>query len=174
MGVLLLAAVVSGPGRLAAQSKSGDAPAKEPDWSVFRPSGTGQIQVGSYCTSCHDAKVIEYERRADAAGWQAIVSDMVFSKGAPAPEDDVPVMAAYLAKYFGPSTPKLELPVSINKAPKELLTLLPSLSEDDVQKLLSARRSAPVKDLSALEAVIGKEKAKGVKDYILFKPGFPV
>ena len=108
------------------------------------------------------------DRRTDAEGWKGIVEDMVFSKGAPAPEDDIPVMAGYLAQYFSASTPKLELPVAINGAPKEILQLLPGFTEIEVKKLLEARKSSPIRDLGALEAVIGKEKAGGVKKVISF------
>ena len=149
------------------QAKQGDSP-KQVDWSVFLPSGKGQMQVGSYCSTCHDLKTVVSDRRADAEGWKSIVEDMVLSKGAPAPEEDIPVMAAYLAQYFGPSTPKLAPPVGINTAPKELLALLPGLAAEDVQKILDARKNGPIKDASSLEAIVGKDKAKGIKDVISF------
>jgi cytochrome c5 len=142
--------------------------AKEVDWAVFLPSGKGQIQVGSYCTICHDLKTTVSVRRTDAAGWKAIVEDMVYSKGTPAPEEDIPVIADYLAAHFGPATPKLELPVNINTAPKELLALLPGLGDEQVQKIVAARENGAVKDLGALEAVIGKGKASGIKNLISF------
>lgn len=150
------------------QSNQEEASAKEVDWAVFLPSGKGQIQVGSYCTMCHDLKTIVSVRRTDAAGWKAIVEDMVYSKGTPAPEEDIPVIADYLAEHFGLATPKLVLPVSINTAPKELLALLPGLGDEEVQKIVAARKNGAVKDIGALEAIIGKGKASGIKNLISF------
>jgi cytochrome c5 len=150
------------------QSNQEESSAKEIDWAVFLPSGKGQIQVGSYCTICHDLKTIVSVRRTDAAGWKAIVEDMVYSKGTPAPEEDIPVIAGYLAEHFGPATPNLVLPVSINTAPKELLALLPGLGDEELQKIVAARENGAVKDLSALDAIIGKVKASGIKNLISF------
>jgi cytochrome c5 len=150
------------------QSNQEESSAKEIDWAVFLPPGKGQIQVGSYCTMCHDLKSIISIRRTDAAGWKAIVEDMVYSKGTPAPEEDIPVMADYLAEHFGPATPKLVLPVSINTAPKKLLALLPGLEEEELLKIVAARENGAVKDLGALEAIIGKAKAGGIKNLVSF------
>lgn len=150
------------------QNKPGNS-AKEVDWSAFLPPGQGQMQVGSYCTTCHDLKTVVSDRRADAEGWKQIVEDMVLSKGAPAPEEDIPVMANYLAKHFGPATPKLTLPVAINTAPKEILALLPGLTDEEVQKLLDARKNASIKDSSGLETIIGKERTQKIKDVISFE-----
>ena len=150
------------------QSNQEESSAKEVDWSVFLPSGKGQIQVGSYCTMCHDLKPIVSVRRTDAAGWKAIVEDMVYSKGTPAPEEDIPVIADYLAEHFGPATPPLILPVRINTAPKELLALLPGIGEEEVRKIVAARETGAVKDIGALEAIIGKGKAGGIKNLISF------
>jgi cytochrome c5 len=153
------------------QSNQEESSAKEVDWAVFLPPGKGQIQVGSYCTMCHDLKTIVSVRRTDAAGWKAIVEDMVYSKGTPAPEEDIPVIADYLAEHFGPATPLLVLPVNINTAPKELLALLPGIGNEEVQKIVAARENGAVKDLSALEAIIGKAKAGGIKNLITFSGG---
>lgn len=140
---------------------------KETDWSVFLPAGKGQMQVSSYCTSCHNLKLVVADRRTDEDGWNAIVEDMV-SRGAAVPEEDIPVMAGYLAQYFANSTPKLELPIAINSQPKEILRLLPDLTDTEVNKLLDARKDSPLTNFSSLEAVIGKEKANGIRDYISF------
>jgi cytochrome c5 len=153
------------------QPNQAESSSKEVDWAIFLPSGNGQIQVGSYCTMCHDLKTIVSVRRTDAAGWKAIVEDMVYSKGTPAPEEDISVIADYLAEHFGPATPPLVLPVNINTAPKELLALLPGIGNEEVEKIVAARENGAVKDLSALEAIIGKAKAGGIKNLISFSGG---
>src|SRR5262249_31069221 len=125
------------------------------DWGAFLPAGEGRFQVAAYCPLCHSIQTIVSDRRDDEDGWTSTVERMVEDNHAPVTDDDIPVITKYLARYFGPSTPPLELPIQVNKAPKEILVMLGSLSEADVQKILDARAKEKVKDFAALEAIVG-------------------
>jgi len=138
------------------------------NWGLFLPPGEGQLQTGVYCAGCHNLKNVVCDRRADQSGWQETVERMVFSHEAPLPEEDIEVVSKYLAQHFGPSTPKLELPVRVNNASKEVLALLPGLSEKDAQQILESREKIKIKDVLALEAVLGKDKAAKIKEFLNF------
>ena len=93
---------------------------------------------------------------------------MVFTHGAVIEDDDMAAIAKYLAHFYGPSTPPLKLPIHINTTPKSLLSLLSGLTSEDVQKILDARMKEKLRDLSALEAVIGSQKAVRYKSVLAF------
>jgi DNA uptake protein ComE-like DNA-binding protein len=93
---------------------------------------------------------------------------MVYTNDAAIEEDDMAVISKYLAHSFGPSTPKLELPIHINTAAKEILALLSSLSQADVQKILDARMKEKFRDFTALEAIVGNEKLAKYRSVISF------
>jgi hypothetical protein len=139
------------------------------DWTAFLPAGEGQFQTAAYCTLCHSVEPMVSNRRADEAGWKQTVETMAYGNNAPIPEEDIPVISKYLARYFGPSTPKLELPIHINSAPKQILLLLASLSEPDVQKILDAREKEKIKDFTALEAIVGSGKLSKYKSVLSFE-----
>ena len=142
--------------------------AQKVDWTAFLPAGEGRFQVAAYCPLCHSIQTIVSDRRDDESGWTSTVERMVEDNQAPIQDDDIPVIAKYLARYFSRSTPALELPIHINKAPKEILLMLGSLSEADVQKILDARAKEKVKDFTALEAIVGNGKLPKYKSYISF------
>jgi hypothetical protein len=148
-----------------AASESADA---KIDWSLFLPAGDGQFQTAAYCSSCHTLQLVLTERRADEPGWTDTVQTMVFTHGAVIQDDDMAAIAKYLARFYGPSTPPLTLPIHINTAPKALLMLLASLNSDDVQKILDARMKEKLRDLAALEAVVGNQKATKYKSVLAF------
>ena len=138
-------------------------------WASFLPAGNGQLQTGVYCTMCHDLKIVVGDRRTDRDGWTRIVETMAYTHEAPIPDEDIPVISEYLAQHFNSSTPVLELPVNINTAPKEILTLLSAFTAEDVQKLLEARKRRKITDWSMLEAIVGKDKAENIKGFVSFR-----
>jgi hypothetical protein len=144
------------------------------DWAAFLPAGEGQFQTASYCALCHNLQPIVSDRRADEAGWMETIQAMVYSNSGnkmPIEDDDIAVIGKYLARYFGPSTPKLELPIHINTAPKQILMLLGSLSEAEVQKILDARTKEKVRDFTALQALVGNGKLSKYKSFLSFDAG---
>lgn len=144
------------------------ASAQKVDWGIFLPAGEGQLQTAVYCSSCHTFQVIVTEQGSDEAGWMETVQTMVYMNGASIQEDDMAVISKYLARAFGPSKPKFELPIHINTAPEQILALLRTLSSTDVQKIIDARSKEKLRDFAALEAVVGNEKLAKYKSAISF------
>jgi hypothetical protein len=156
-----------------AQSRQGAQSSKAPssvkvDWGLFLPKGEGQFQTGVFCSSCHTLQPVVSERRADVAGWQDTIQTMVFTHGADIQDDDISAIAKYLARFFGPSTPKLEFPIQVNTAPKETLTIFSTFSAADVEKIVDARAKEKIKDFAALETLVGKEKVEKYKALLSF------
>lgn len=145
--------------------------AQKVDWTAFLPAGEGRFQVAAYCPLCHTIQPIVSDRRDDEAGWMQTVERMVEDNHAPIQDDDIPIIGKYLAHYFSRSTPTLELPIHINTAPKQILVLLGSLSEADVQKILDARTKEKVRDFKALEAIVGNGKLAKYESVISFDDG---
>lgn len=137
------------------------------DWSIFLPAGDGRFQASVYCSQCHSVQVIA-QRRSDDAGWGGIVHRMIDMHAAPIQPDDADAITKYLALELGPSTPKLDLPIHINTAPKEVLNLMGNLTADDVQKILDARSKAKLQDFTALEALVGEKKVAKYKSSVSF------
>lgn len=63
--------------------------------------GQGADVVEDNCQNCHGLDHITSAHH-DAAGWQAIVSDMI-SRGASLTDDQVQQVVAYLASHYGPA-----------------------------------------------------------------------
>jgi len=146
------------------EQKAAAAASETVEWSAMLPAGDGQLQTGVYCTVCHDLKSTVCDRRTDLKGWTEIVERMAFTHEAPIPEQDIPIIGAYLSQHYGPSVPKLEIPVKINTAPKEILEVL--LGEKEVEKLLAARAQGKINDLADLEQIVGKAKASQIRGII--------
>jgi hypothetical protein len=138
------------------------------DWSLFLPAGEGRFQTSVYCSACHTVQVIA-QRRSDEAGWTSIVHRMIDMHAAPIEADDAAAIMKYLALDLSPTTPKLDLPIHINTAPKEVLNLMGNLSADDVQKIMDARSKAKIQDFSALEALVGEKAIGKYKSSVSFE-----
>ncbi len=64
--------------------------------------GPGVEKVRQNCVSCHSLDYIPMNSPfLDDKGWAATVTKMNKAYGAPIPEADQPVIAQYLAKYYG-------------------------------------------------------------------------
>ena len=138
------------------------------DWAIFLPPGEGRFQTSVYCSSCHTLQQIVSQRN-DEAGWTQTVHTMVYSNNASIQDEDAAVIISYLTRSFGLSTPRMDLPIDVNKAPKETLMLLPALSDEDAQKIIDARTKEKIKDFAALENIVGKEKVSKYRDVLSFK-----
>jgi DNA uptake protein ComE-like DNA-binding protein len=155
-------------GKAAAPSTGKAVATPKVDWTIFLPEGEGKFQTSVYCINCHELQVIVAGKRSDEAGWAQIIQRMVSMNGAQIEPDDGAVISKYLASAFGPSTPKLELPIHINTAPKETLALLSNLSPTDVQAIIDARTKEKLQDFAALEAAVGNDKIAKYKSSISF------
>lgn len=62
--------------------------------------GPGEDVIEDNCQNCHGLDHITSAHH-DAAGWQAIVNDMI-SRGASLTEDQEAQVVAYLAAHYGP------------------------------------------------------------------------
>jgi cytochrome c5 len=65
------------------------------------PEGDGRMPVLSSCLICHGAGIIVQQRK-DAAAWTRTIRQMV-TWGAPLPTPQEEMVAAYLARHFGPA-----------------------------------------------------------------------
>jgi mono/diheme cytochrome c family protein len=71
--------------------------------AVVLPAGEGKALVERACTGCHDASLVMFTRE-DEEGWTVIVNNMA-ARGAKATEDELRVIAAYLAAHFNRERP---------------------------------------------------------------------
>jgi hypothetical protein len=161
-GILLMA-----PWAIAQQAAPQQA---QVDWAAFLPAGEGRIQTATQCVLCHSLQSVVTDQRGDDAEWLGIVQAMVYVKNAPIADDDIPIIAGYLAKYFGSSTPKLKTPIriNVNTAPKQVLLMIGTLSEEDVNKIIEQRAKEKIVNLQSLQAVVGPGKLDKYNSVIRF------
>lgn len=67
------------------------------------PPGPGRVLVEGNCVICHGATMIQQQHK-DSAGWAKTVTQMR-AWGAPLPQEEVPVLVAYLISHYG-TTPQ--------------------------------------------------------------------
>ena len=91
------------------------------------------------------------------------------SQGANLYEEDMEIMAGYLAEHFGPKQPPLEIPLDLNKAGIEHLALLPQLTNEEADKLLEVRKEKGFKDIADLKQVLSDEKISKIKPFIVVR-----
>jgi cytochrome c5 len=75
------------------------------DASSQVPDGPGADAVRRDCAICHSLDYIVRQPRMEAAAWEAEVQKMIRVYGAPVVEADARIIAAYLARHFGPQSP---------------------------------------------------------------------
>jgi cytochrome c5 len=101
--VLLLVAAVSA-GAIAANSAppSGVSTIALPgdEGMAFKP-GAGVDAAQRYCLTCHSSAYVSTQPVLSAAQWTAEVKKMKNVYGAPIPDDQVDVIAAYLTTQYG-------------------------------------------------------------------------
>ena len=138
------------------------------DWGLFLPSGEGQFQTSVNCTTCHSLEPIVRQKRTNESGWATTVQAMAALNNANIQEDDVSAISKYLSRSFTLLTPKLELPIHVNSADQQTLSLVAAFSDADIQKILAARAKEPIKDFASLESVTGSDKLSKYKAYLSF------
>jgi hypothetical protein len=156
---------------MAAPAIAQQTPAQAPvDWAAFLPAGEGKIQTATQCELCHTLQSVVTVQRGVDAEWLGIVQAMVYVKNAPIADDDIPIIAGYLAKYFGHSTPKLNAPIriNVNSAPKQVLLMIGTLSEEDVNKIIERRTKDKIASLQSLQAIVGPGKLDKYNSVIRF------
>ncbi len=138
------------------------------DWVALLPEGEGREVTSVACMSCHNLKYIVGERRADQAGWETTIERMIYAQIAYITEEEVPIIARYLAEHFGPDVPTVEIPLKVNSAAREELLMLPGISEEGADRLLDLRQRARIDDLSEVAAAVGEEAADRIRTLISF------
>jgi DNA uptake protein ComE-like DNA-binding protein len=138
------------------------------DWGLFLPMGEGQFQTSINCTTCHSLEPIVRQKRTNESGWTSTVQTMAALNNANIQEDDASVISKYLSRSFTLLTPKLELPIHVNSADQQTLSLVAVFSDVDVQRILTARAKEPIKDIASLEKITGSDKLAKYKAYLSF------
>lgn len=78
---------------------AGTAGADEPGPPQELPAGAGRPILERACAQCHALEVITRQRRT-LAQWDGTI-DMMLAKGAKLSDEEIDVLAAYLAEHFG-------------------------------------------------------------------------
>jgi competence ComEA-like helix-hairpin-helix protein len=131
------------------------------DAGASLPAGEGKALVESSCATCHELGKITHSRQTKI-GWQQTIQDMI-ARGAQVSDDDVPVIANYLATNFGQ--------LNINTASLSQLQGFLGFSEKESQALIAYREAnGKIKNFEQLAAVPGldPEKIKTKHDLIAF------
>jgi competence protein ComEA len=133
------------------------------------PEGAGKEVVVRQCGTCHDL-VMATRKRMDKAGWDTEVDKMVLL-GAKIPDDEVPVIIEYMAKFFNPSTPVAAQRVNVNKATAAELESGLALSAKEAAAIVEARqKNGAFKDWQSVAKVSGVDakKIEAKKDQLSF------
>lgn len=91
------------------------APAALTDDSVYQVSaypqyppelakGEGRAATASYCSLCHSTRYITMQPPLPAASWEAEVTKMRKSLGAPIPDEPAALIVKYLQTHYTPET----------------------------------------------------------------------
>jgi len=64
------------------------------------PDGTGRELVARACSQCHSIEIV-LQARFSRGQWEARIDEMI-ARGAKLTDDDIDVIADYLAAHFGP------------------------------------------------------------------------
>jgi DNA uptake protein ComE-like DNA-binding protein len=104
------------------------------DLSAELPTGRGKALVLQRCTQCHGLQIINSQRKT-AAEWRQEIQAMV-TLGANLADVEMRIMAAYLAKVFGPEIPPQ---VHLNKADETMFERLPGIDNKVAHSIWSYR-----------------------------------
>ena len=148
------------------EEKREQGPTKE-EWELLFPEGEGKSYVLAICQQCHTLKNVAL-RREDESSWQSLLRSMN-SRGASLYEEDIAIMSGYLAEYFGPKQPLLEIPLDLNKASLEQLALFPQLTKEEADKILEVGKKKGFKDIADLRQVLSDEKISKIKPFIVIR-----
>jgi hypothetical protein len=68
--------------------------------------GEGQAETESFCAMCHSTRYITMQPPLPGATWEAEVSKMIKTFGAPIPETSTKKIISYLQTHYTPETRK--------------------------------------------------------------------
>ena len=77
-----------------------------PSFTPELAEGDGRQEVESFCAICHSTRYITMQPPLPGATWEAEVSKMVKSYGAPIPESTAKKITAYLQGHYAPENRK--------------------------------------------------------------------
>jgi hypothetical protein len=99
MGRLSIATIVASAILMSAWARPAQQDKQEP--GVELPEGEGRSILLRACTTCHDLGGLKnFKDFYTEERWRELVIDMV-RVGAEVKEDEIPILAGYLAKHFG-------------------------------------------------------------------------
>ena len=115
------------------------------------PEGKGKDVVETTCTECHSLKRI-MAQRLDEEGWNGILRELL-ETGASINPGDMKVIVQYLAKNFGPDSPRK---VNINKAEAAEIANILQLTDSEADAIVQYRaQNGEFKDFQDLQKVKG-------------------
>lgn len=151
------------------------------DWGSYLPEGKGKELLQSVCTSCHDLSRIVQQRK-DNALWRQAVHGMLSSSDPQMVEylqEEINVMAKYLAEYLGPVSPSLEALqkdpqllkkylsgqmkslISLNAGTAEELMQLPGIDKPLAEEIIRYRKEhGPFQSVDDLRKLNGMDAAE--------------
>jgi competence ComEA-like helix-hairpin-helix protein len=138
--------------------------AAEDDDAKRLPPGPGRDTVAQSCLSCHTSAYFR-RLRLDKDAWSEKVGDMM-DRGAKVTDPQAAIIVDYLAQTFGPGAK-----MNVNTAPYEELKAILSLTNQETQALIAARKEkGEFKSIDELKAIGGIDSAKieGKKEQIAF------
>lgn len=130
------------------------------------PDGPGKAVVEKICGGCH-ALAVFTENRSTKDRWAAVVDDMV-SRGAQGTDEELDQVVTYLAKNFGPDSPRK---VNVNRATAAELAKNLAISQENADAIVQYRaKNGNFKNLESLKSVPGidAKKIEEKKDWIEF------
>jgi cytochrome c5 len=77
-----------------------------PSFAPELADGEGKLEVQSFCATCHSTRYITMQPPLPAAAWEAEVTKMMKTYGAPIPEATAKKITAYLQAHYAPENRK--------------------------------------------------------------------
>jgi len=107
-----------------------------------------QETLEKVCSDCHGIEQVT-SRRHSAAGWQAVIDDMV-TKGAVGTDKEFDTIAAYLTAHYGP--------LNVNKATAKELADYLQITAAQADGIVAYReKNGSIKDLATLKTLPGMD-----------------
>lgn len=72
-----------------------------PQSGVYLKEGPGMDTTRRYCGICHSLDYITTQQKFPRARWQAVVTKMIKTYGAPIPDKDAAVIVDYISTNYG-------------------------------------------------------------------------
>jgi cytochrome c5 len=72
-----------------------------PETRIELAPGEGKVKVETFCNICHSLDYITMQPKFSRAQWTGTVTKMVKVYGAPINDEDVKILADYLASQYG-------------------------------------------------------------------------